>query len=177
MGTLGKYFLGLTKGFSLVALHSAKAGGVAPGSSQYRINGRRKFLADCSLLMAAGLLPGNLLAVSFAAERASLGMASFSTFRKQVGTRFLVRGCSRSAAPLELISVTELSITRQSLRSTAYEAFSLIFRGTLDAPLEQDIHAFEHPELGRLSMLIVPVISRDVSRRYYQAVFNQLRAT
>lgn len=176
MGTSGKYFLGLAKGFSPVSSQSAKAYSGAPGSSRYRSNCRRKFLADFFLLTIAGLLPGKILAVSFAAERASLGGKSFSTFRKQVGTRFLAQGSSKPATQLELISATALNITRQSIRSTAYEAFSLIFRGALDTALEQDIYAFEHPELERLSMLIVPVVARDTSRRYYQAIFNRPRA-
>lgn len=54
-----------------------------------------------------------------------------------------------------------------------YERFSLVFAGPIQPLLEQRIYPFEHPVLGRFELFIVPVLSRDQTRIYYQAVFNR----
>ncbi|HEX4263150.1 MAG TPA: hypothetical protein VH597_02325 [Verrucomicrobiae bacterium] len=137
---------------------------------------RRKFITDCFVLTLAGMLPGKLSAITFATGAVSLDKIDFTAFRGLVGTRFLVAGSAQQGIPLELISVDELKPTQKVIRPNRYETFSLIFRGSADTTLAQDIYALEHSKLGRLSMLIVPVISRDASRRYYQAIFNRSRA-
>ena len=51
------------------------------------------------------------------------------------------------------------------------QGFSLIFRGSMEAPLDQSIYPLEHPEMGRLEIFLTP-ISMDEHGVSYQAIFN-----
>lgn len=53
------------------------------------------------------------------------------------------------------------------------ECFSLVFRGSHTSPLPQDVYALRHPAIGEVSLLLVPVVSKDGRARYYEAVINR----
>lgn len=70
-------------------------------------------------------------------------------------------------AELELIEVSEVR------RGGPYEAFSLLFRGPADRPLEQCTYHVRHHKLGDTDIFLAPV-GRDGSGLLYEAVFNRL---
>jgi hypothetical protein len=53
-----------------------------------------------------------------------------------------------------------------------YESFSLLFHGAQTQPLQQGTYPFEHPQLGRFELFIVPVAAEN-GMIHYQAVFNR----
>jgi hypothetical protein len=94
-----------------------------------------------------------------------------ATFQAQLGTLFFI-GASR--VPIKLIEVVDLGSKRTT--NGAREAFSLTFHGDNASPLRQETYMIDHEKLGRFSLLVVPIVSRDQSRRYYEVVINRLHS-
>lgn len=91
-----------------------------------------------------------------------------STYVSLVGTDFRVlRG-------QEWVRVT-LSEVRMLAghKPVTREKFSLMFTAGDEKPLQQGMHDFEHPAMGRFVLFFTPVISRDPSVRSYEAVINR----
>ena len=63
-----------------------------------------------------------------------------------------------------------------SHRDEVSECFSLIFAAGPEKPLQQGIHAFEHPQLGIFELFITPVTSTQKDFRHYEAVINRSAA-
>jgi hypothetical protein len=135
---------------------------------------RRQFLSGCSALaLAAAFSPTALPAacVFTAPER-----LSFAAFSKSVGSIFSIRREAESSIHLELIRARRQPASRfesANAADAAHEKFSLMFRGPQIAALGQNTYAFEHDEIGRFEMFIVPVGVRDERYGYYEAVFNR----
>jgi hypothetical protein len=51
--------------------------------------------------------------------------------------------------------------------------YSLIFRGTLEQPLQQGLYSLSHEKLEHGDLFIVP-IAREADGFHYEAVFNTL---
>ena len=93
-----------------------------------------------------------------------------AAFNKAVGTGFKVTPISGSGNSvwLRLLSVQDLPALvpvdpasmavppKQKSANILLSGFMLIFLGTLAKPLPQDTYGFEHPGLGKFSLLIVP---------------------
>jgi len=85
-------------------------------------------------------------------------------FAAQVGTRFALGDVA--GVSLQLFEAVPLN------GASPHEgAFSLMFRGPADAPLQQATHVLDHAALGRLAIFLVPV-GRDSAGMQYQAIFN-----
>ncbi|UJF33807.1 DUF6916 family protein [Paenibacillus hexagrammi] len=54
------------------------------------------------------------------------------------------------------------------------EQFSLLFRGPLAAPLQQNLYGLQHETLGAVDWMLVPV-GKDTEGYTYEAVFNLLK--
>jgi hypothetical protein len=91
-------------------------------------------------------------------------------FADRRGERFQLDAGGDRVVEAILVDVTE---DRRGGEGT--EQFSLIFRASPGAPIEQRIYAVTHPELGRSELFLVPV-GRDAAGVEYQAVFNRLVA-
>lgn len=89
------------------------------------------------------------------------------TFEEQLNTPFLIVHQDLAPISLELTSVEGKGV--QGMQ----EQFSLLFRGPLEAPLEQGLHPFEHVQLGQFELFIVPVARTDEGFEY-EAIFNRL---
>ena len=100
--------------------------------------------------------------LSSTAPRLALDKAAFQA---QLKTPFFI-GVSR--IPIKLIEVVDLG------SKGPREVFSLTFHGDSASPLQQQTYMIEHDKLGMFSMLIVPIMSKDKSARYYEAVVNRL---
>lgn len=134
---------------------------------------RRDFLKKGSLVALAAAVPLSRL------ERAAAGEGEFpsvapglnkTAFDAQLNTIFIIRdGASR--VEIRLVDVTDLP-RRGGVAQK--EAFSLLFRGDRVTALKQNTYLIEHENLGLFSFLIVPVMRREKSAVYYEAIINRL---
>lgn len=143
---------------------------------------RREFLSYCGSAVGAAALfaPAALFESLIGLRERPLDSISFAEFSECLGSWFEVLGPSASGASLELIRATPRppGKPRQLHPGTAdagNEKFVLVFRGSLEEPLDQGIHCLRHRGVGRLAVFFVPVVSRDPAHRYYEAVFNRPR--
>jgi hypothetical protein len=136
---------------------------------------RRDFLRQGTLgALAAGVslaVTNKTLAREVLSSSASPLVLDRAVFQAQLKTSFLI-GVSK--VRIRLIEVFDLG-SRQTA-SGKREAFTLTFRGDNGSPLRQDTYRIEHEKLGMFSLLIVPIVSRDKSARYYEAVINRLHS-
>ena len=101
----------------------------------------------------------------------TLTAAKFSEFLK---TRFCVHIGPVDTMELELAEVTSCgTFTKGGANVPQYESFSLMFHGVQNRPLQQGSYPFEHPQMGRFDLFIVP-IAQEQGMVHYQAVFNRL---
>lgn len=88
-------------------------------------------------------------------------------FSENLNTKFRAT-LGGKTVELELISVTELNY------SPRQEAFSIVFRGSVDSPLNQGLFDIEHEKLGSFAIFMTPV-ARQQDGFHYEACFNRLR--
>jgi hypothetical protein len=87
-------------------------------------------------------------------------------FASQVNSRFHLIAGPESAMEVELIEF------KAGTKSSHHEAFSIVFRAPIDAPLEQRIYQLEHESMGAFELFLVP-ISKSPEGVRYEAVFNR----
>jgi hypothetical protein len=73
-----------------------------------------------------------------------------------------------ASSDLELMEVYESGRNRPRQERSS---FSLLFKGTRDKLLPQEMYRMEHATLGMMDLMIVPV-REDQDGYYYEAVFN-----
>ena len=138
---------------------------------------RREFLlGGATLALTEGLAPSTLTASAFPGRGVALHRINFANFARQQGTNFRVLPSYRNAVALKLVEATSWSQSYPHISGAEderNEKFSLLFRGALGQPLEQDTYLFEHPGIGRFAMFIVLIGSTDPGHLYYEAVFNR----
>ena len=136
---------------------------------------RRKFLKQGTLgAIAAGLTVGLAdKAIGRADVDSSNRLFSLdrAAFASQLRTTFVINSGSRKV-PLKLIEVNDLGSKRGI--NGRREAFSLVFSGNRSSALKQETYLIEHEKLGGFSMLVVPVLARNESVRYYEINVNRL---
>jgi len=89
-------------------------------------------------------------------------------FSKYLNTTFRISLGESNTLEAELVSVGE------HLLSPQQERFALVFRGPVQPLLPQAIYRFEHDEMGKFSLFIVP-LRQDEAGTYYEACFNRVR--
>ena len=89
-------------------------------------------------------------------------------FREQAGTKFQVQVEQDSTVELDLVEISDIKLY------PGQEQFEVVFRGPLNAFLDQGVRSFAHSEMGQFEIFIVP-IRQDEQGFYYEAVFNRLR--
>ncbi|MBT9314090.1 DUF6916 family protein [Leptothoe spongobia] len=92
---------------------------------------------------------------------------TLSDFSPVVGSSFQVRTELDVSLQLELLEAVELGAASGARSSS----FSLLFKGANDIILSQRIYPMRHPDLGELSIFLVPV-SREADGMRYEAIFN-----
>ena len=136
------------------------------------MNTRRRFLRDCSLVVATVSLPAS---AAWAQPR-DRGLAGeglrFEHFAAQLNTPFIVR---TGSVPVKVVLVQARPAPPPSpdAEDAGHERFSLLFQGSPHQPLEQDTYLLEHPRLGRQAIFIAPVGPADAAGCFYEAVFNR----
>jgi hypothetical protein len=136
---------------------------------------RRDFIKKSSLVALAVGIPVSL------AERAAGSETPFSTkgfdldkaaFLAQLNTDFrLAQGGSKVS--VRLVDVSDLPRRGAAKHG---EAFSLVFRGNRAKVLKQNTYVIEHDKLGVFSFLVVPIMKKDNTATYYEAVVNRQHA-
>lgn len=134
---------------------------------------RRNFLKNGSLVALAVGAPISFVSKVAGSEIAqpSSGFSLDKTaFLSQLGTDFLInKGGSKVA--VKLVDVSDLP--RRGANAQR-EGFSLVFQGNRAKPLPQNTYEIEHNQLGNFPFLVVPIMSKDKSALYYEAVVNRL---
>ena len=136
---------------------------------------RRAFLKDCSLLaVAVAAAPLASLASPARQSEVDLKNLTFGVFAGQLDSTFRAGSGPVAGVPLKLVEA-RLGKSRSALDApdAPFEKFSLLFRGPQDHRLVSAIHRFEHSSLGCFSLFIVPVLSRERTHVYYEAIFNR----
>lgn len=99
-----------------------------------------------------------------------------ATFAPLIGEAFVATRDGVSVS-LDLIEATPIRLKPMDGRALGksgfvrQDPFSLLFRGPLDQPLRQGLHAFRHATLGEFDMAIVP-IGPGATGLVYEAIFN-----
>ncbi|HLX68304.1 MAG TPA: hypothetical protein VKV04_01635 [Verrucomicrobiae bacterium] len=94
-------------------------------------------------------------------------------FTELLNTRFGVCADSGEIIELQLIEVAAGPAAASSGPGAGqYESFSLLFHGPANPFLPQKTYTFDHPQMGKFALFIVPV-GKEESRFKYQAVFNR----
>jgi hypothetical protein len=88
------------------------------------------------------------------------------TFEPHVGSEFRLPDTDST---LVLIDVTRFPPQPDAPRRVP---FSLVFAGDPGQFMPQQIHALEHPVLGRLEIFLVPIGPAPTGEMRYEAVFN-----
>ena len=134
---------------------------------------RREFLKRGTLGALAAGVPLALSAKASGMTTASPNTAALNmaAFKSQLGTTFTFNG-EVAKVKVTLVQVSNLASKKQT--AAGKEGFSLLFRGPQDSLLKQNTYLIEHPELGMLSFLVVPVGKKDPRSPYYEAVINRL---
>lgn len=101
----------------------------------------------------------------------SLDKLTLTTFLPVVNTIFRVHASDSAFVELQLTRATPARHSRPD--ADDHKSFSLFFVGPGDRLLEQRIHLFEHDQIGRFDLFIVPT-GRSGKGFEYQAVFNRL---
>ena len=132
---------------------------------------RRKFLRDCSLAAAAAACIPAALAQTQIAAATLPGGPGFAEFLEQVNTTFAVRAGAKTIR-MKLVQAGALPAMTVP-KVAGNENFTLTFHGPGHSPLPQDTYPFDHPQLGRLAIFIVPVGQPVATHCRYQAVFSR----
>ena len=93
-------------------------------------------------------------------------------FRKHLHTKFHVRAAGEVEVALELAEVEGYQGSDQE--PGGMERFSLLFDGPPNFFLEQGVYAFDHEQLGEVTLFLVPVERGEQGFRY-ESVFNFFR--
>jgi hypothetical protein len=88
-------------------------------------------------------------------------------FAGHLNSSFVLTTPTGEPCTVTLIEVCELVVRPRQ------EQYSLVFAAPADASLEQDLYDLSHPELGRMSLVLVPV-ARGNRGLELEAVFNRL---
>lgn len=94
-----------------------------------------------------------------------VGAADFSPL---LHDNFRLVTADASPLDLELVEVHESARQRPAQKRSS---FSLLFKGSRDSLLPQQMHRMEHATLGAMDLFLVPV-QEDQNGYYYEAVFN-----
>ncbi len=140
---------------------------------------RRNFLKSGTMVALATGIPGGLSkAIDVTARDLSpnskFGLSK-AAFEANLNSRFLIRAEGAQSFEVKLAEVIDLKRHRKGKVAAANkEGFSLLFEGPKGIP--QDNYSFEHEQMGKFDLLMVPIQSRKKKGRSYEVVVNRLFA-
>ncbi len=138
---------------------------------------RRQFISGCStLVLTASLSPTALSAASVFSREAAPEQLNYKAFSKCLGSNFILQ---RDNAPNVALELTHARPQQPSpfecanVPDAGHERFSLMFCAPKSAALPQNTYTFEHSQIGRFEMFIVPMGVKDETHGCYEAIFNR----
>ncbi len=143
---------------------------------------RRKFLVECSALIAAALAaPAATLAgpITRSLRKRSLDEISLSALARQMNTPFRIlaeSGTIRTTlAEVKIRPERRLEPGQRPAQDACNEKFSLVFSGAPGDVLKQDTYPIAHDTLGRFDLFLVPINTGNPAKADYLAVVNRPR--
>jgi hypothetical protein len=134
---------------------------------------RRKFIRDCSWVAALStLVPATVLGENPVVRPPLSDPPGLAQFVRQLNTPFAVQMGSTTERLL-LVKASTFFARRESAEGAGNERFSLLFCGPATSPLKQNTYWFEHAQMGRLSIFVVPVGRPNGTHCHYEAVFDR----
>jgi hypothetical protein len=108
-------------------------------------------------------------------ENKSLDQLPFAEFSKLLHTKFRVLLGSEAFLDLELVEAKHFGSGSEGWApgGAPTEAFSLFLDGPMKPVLPQSIYNVSHPDLGELSLFLVPV-ARTKTGIQYEVAFNRI---
>lgn len=107
-------------------------------------------------------------------ESSMLDQLTQESFAQHLNTQFRVHYQTETGDTATVdLKLVEAKYTRHHAPEQGLENFALLFHGSNAVPLTQSTYAFEHEQLGRMDLFIVPV-GADADNRYYECIFNRL---
>ena len=136
---------------------------------------RREFLKRGSLMALLAGVPLSFSEIASGMGTTTLAAAGLNleSFESQLGTSFLINQ-EAAKVKVKLVHVTNFASAKQT--DAGKEGFSLLFRGPKETTLKQGTYLIEHVELGKFSLLVVPVGTKDTRAPHYEAVVNRLHS-
>ena len=141
---------------------------------------RRKFLAATPLAIGAflpirGLADGKMAPLlDFTTKDGdSLARLTWDSFYPYITTNFTFRDAKGNPVDLQLTQMKDTRPLGYKSRGNGDECFALTFSGSQRRPLKQDVFTVEHFALGRFSLLIT-VIGTKNRRMLYEAIINRI---
>jgi hypothetical protein len=144
---------------------------------------RRKFLFDCSALLA-GTLTAPTVAIANSADpfarKRRLVKIAFAALASQVNTPFWISGGPGTVIEVTLAEATlrrgtQLRPGNRPPPDTGSEEFSLIFSGARRDLITQNTYSITHRNLGSFELFLVPIYTRNPGKINYQAIVNRPR--
>lgn len=127
-------------------------------------------------------------------ELREIGQLSRADFESAVGSEFEVDlnflGITEDGTPLQrsdvypdgqilFLKVVELTPRKALSADLRPDPFTLLFCGSIDTPLYNDVHVLRHASLGRIAVFLTPVnvspgilAEQHPEGRFYEAVMN-----
>jgi len=90
-----------------------------------------------------------------------------SSFDPHLNTKFEIYTDYVGIVEAELVEISEHN--RENL-----ECFSLLFKVSKDKFFDQKMYKVTHPEMGEITLFLVPVVHTKQDAYYYESVFNRL---
>lgn len=94
--------------------------------------------------------------------------ASKDIFHGKEGASLKVKVDDNFTAELKQVEFSDAS-------NDHVEGFSVVFEGPHDHAFDQGVHQVEHEEEGEGEMFLVPIVSKDPSRRLYEFVVSKMK--
>ena len=95
-------------------------------------------------------------------------------FSQHLNTKFRLNIDTAEPVELELIEVKTYGNKDKPGERGGMERFSVLFRGPLNAFLQQATYPLSHEKMGSFDIFLVP-LSREEKGYSYEAVFNYLK--
>jgi len=134
---------------------------------------RREFIKRGAVAAFAASLSATLVkSVSASVTGVVLGQEdqlAKANFARYLHTTFRAQAPGSRTVELKLIEISDLASNKKA-------GFSLLFDGARGKILSQDIYSFQHAEMGRFSLLMVPVVTRRRNQPHYEVIINKLHS-
>jgi hypothetical protein len=137
---------------------------------------RRQFLSGCSTLVLASTVSPTVMSAASLRRDSDVKQPGFDAFSECVNSTFVVERETGRSVALELVKARQqpkCPVSKANALDSNHEKFSLLFRGPCSEALDQNTYTFQHEQLGRIEIFIVPVGVKDPGHEYYQAIFNR----